>query len=133
MPTLNQFFRQEGTTRIWIILDSKTLLVLVSCPPFIPGVTLHLTSSQFQPAVNWQIFQSCSIGFLFCFSNKIAYLNKNKSWFWSNIRVMFLCAQIFVFATEVSKTHFAQSEVIYDSLYMMQLWLFQEFKTNVLT
>ena len=34
-----------------MILVSHTLLVLVSCPPFIPGVTLCLTSFEFWPAV----------------------------------------------------------------------------------
>ena len=46
-PILNQFFHQEETTRIWIILDSQTLVVLVWCPPFVPGVILHLTSYEF--------------------------------------------------------------------------------------
>ncbi len=50
-PSLREFFRQEGSPRIWIILVSHTLLVLVSRPLFIPGITLHLTFFKFWPAV----------------------------------------------------------------------------------
>ena len=50
-PSLNEFFSQEGSLRIWINLVSHTLLVLVLCPPFISGATLHLTSFTFWPAV----------------------------------------------------------------------------------
>ena len=54
-PSLNEFFSQEGSLRIWINLVSHTLLVLVLCPPFISGATLHLTSFTFWPAVSWLV------------------------------------------------------------------------------
>ena len=42
-PTLSEFSRQGGRSMILKTLVSHTLLALVSCPPFISGVTRNLS------------------------------------------------------------------------------------------
>ena len=42
-PTLSEFSRQGGRSMILMTLVSHTLLALVSCPPFIFGVTRNLS------------------------------------------------------------------------------------------
>ena len=42
-PTLSEFSRQGGRSMVLITLVSDTLLALVSCPPFIFGVTRNLS------------------------------------------------------------------------------------------
>ena len=77
-PSLNEFFRQEGSPRIWMILVSHILLVLVSCPPFIPGVTLRLTFFEFWPAVS-------SIKSWHC--NTFMQITQSRYW-WSDSYIM---------------------------------------------